>query len=160
MNWIVVQTKSNNEDRACSNLVRQGYEVFLPKIKKKKIIFNKLRRFYKPLFPGYIFVNLSNEQSYIKINNTFGVKKILMFGERICFLPIEIYSKIKFRCDNNDVCEVKNFCKGEKVSFLTSKNYFEGVFEEYIDEKRSFIFLEIMQRKIKTSVLNTSLEKI
>ena len=34
MSWIVVQTKSNCEIKATVNLVRQGYEVFFPKIKK------------------------------------------------------------------------------------------------------------------------------
>ena len=159
MHWVVLQTKNNNENKASVNLINQGYEVFFPKVKKNKLSYNKINSVFRPLFPGYIFVHLAAEQCYTKINNTFGVKKILKFGEKICFLPKEIFLKIKMRCDNNDICEVNTFKKGDRVNLISRKFNFEGIFDEKIDENRSFIFLEIMQRKIKTSVLNSSLEK-
>ena len=53
MSWIVVQTKSNKENKARINLIRQGYEVFYPKIKKSKYTFNEVKE-YKAAFPGYI----------------------------------------------------------------------------------------------------------
>ena len=58
MTWIIVQTKSNNETKASVNLKRQGYEVFFPRIIKPFFSFNKLTNRIKPLFPGYIFVNV------------------------------------------------------------------------------------------------------
>ena len=63
MKWLVVQTKVNCEHKAHSNLVRQGYLCFLPKILKVSTKFNRLKKISKPLFPGYIFVNLRSEQS-------------------------------------------------------------------------------------------------
>ena len=63
MKWMVVQTKSNCENKASKNLMRQGFSVFFPKIKKNVSRFNKFYSTIKPLFPGYIFVSIIKNKS-------------------------------------------------------------------------------------------------
>ncbi len=41
MNWIFVNTKSNFESKATINIKKQGFSVLFPKIKKKKIVYNR-----------------------------------------------------------------------------------------------------------------------
>ncbi len=161
MNWIVVQTKCNNEYKARANLVRQGYEVFYPKIFKSVHSFNRVKTLVKPLFPGYIFVNLKKDQNWIKINSTFGVKTILKFGESIYELPIEILDSIKLKCNNDEIYHMPPINTGDKVKILSKK--FPGlnaIFSEYIDEKRSFVLVDLLMTKIKTKVLNKNIEAI
>jgi len=95
MNWIVVNTKSNCENKAALNLKKQGFCVFFPKIKKKYFVHNKFQNLRKPLFPGYIFVNLKKNKDWLKINYTYGVLKILQFSETPYILPFEILDNIK-----------------------------------------------------------------
>ena len=157
MNWIVVQTKCNNEYKARANLVRQGYEVFYPKIFKSVHSFNRVKTLVKPLFPGYIFVNLKKDQNWIKINSTFGVKTILKFGESI----YELLDSIKLKCNNDEIYHMPPINTGDKVKILSKK--FPGlnaIFSEYIDEKRSFVLVDLLMTKIRTKVLNKNIEAI
>ena len=50
MNWIIVNTKPCCEEKANTNLKRQGYRVFAPKILKTVSKFNKLKQILNPLF--------------------------------------------------------------------------------------------------------------
>tara|TARA_B100000963_G_C22639517_1_gene679597 strand:- start:7133 stop:7612 length:480 start_codon:yes stop_codon:yes gene_type:complete len=158
MKWIVVQTKSNSEQRAVLNLKNQGFKVFFPRVCKTKVFFRTAKRVLKPLFPGYIFVQLIEDQKFLKINNTFGVKNIIKLGGKIYFLPLDIYQKIKLRCNENDIC-YNFFEKGEKVIIKKNKFFIEGIFDEYVDEKRSTILLNLMEREVKTSVAISAIGK-
>jgi len=161
MSWIVVQTKSNKENKARINLIRQGYEVFYPKIKKSKYVFNRVKRYIKPLFPGYIFVNLRTNQNWTKINSTFGVKTILKFGEKIYELPMDILKNIKFKCNKDEVCNLAIFNKGDNVRIVNEKfPNLNAIFSEHIDEKRSFVLIDLLMTKIKTKVLNEDIEAL
>ena len=162
MSWIVVQTKSNCEIKATVNLVRQGYEVFFPKIKKTIRRFNKLNMTFKPLFPGYIFVSMKKNQSWTKINYTYGVFKILKFGQYLNILPIVILNNIKQRCDKNGYYKnCKNFIKGEEVKFYSDGNIkFDAIFDEHIDQKRSYVLIEFLKQKVRSRVLTEKLEVI
>tara|TARA_B100000925_G_scaffold224563_1_gene173152 strand:+ start:273 stop:638 length:366 start_codon:yes stop_codon:yes gene_type:complete len=120
-----------------------------------------MKTLIKPLFPGYIFVNLKKDQNWIKINSTFGVKTILKFGENIYELPIEILESIKLKCNNDEIYNMLPINTGDKVKILSKK--FPGlnaIFSEYIDEKRSFVLVDLLMTKIKTKVLNKNIEAI
>tara|TARA_B100000963_G_C22568296_1_gene644808 strand:- start:769 stop:1260 length:492 start_codon:yes stop_codon:yes gene_type:complete len=154
MSWIVVNTKSNCEIKACSNLMRQGFKVFFPKIEKTVIRFKKICKTFKPLFPGYIFVLLEDNKNWTKINYTYGVFKILRFSEKIYYLPSEIMKNIKKNCNENGIFKKKiKIQKGEKITFIKN-NFFtmDAVFDEYIDQNRAFIFLEFLKQKVKAKV--------
>lgn len=55
--WYVVQTRSRHERVAEENLLRQGYQSYLPLIKQIKIGRNRETIRLEPMFPGYIFLN-------------------------------------------------------------------------------------------------------
>ena len=159
MSWIVVQTKSNSECNARINQIRHGYEVFYPKIHKSVQSFNRVKTLIKPLFPGYVFVNLKKKQNWVRINSTFGVKTILKIGERIYELPIEILNSIKLKCNKDEICNMLPINTGDKVKILSKK--FPGlnaIFSEYIDEKRSFVLVDLLMTKIKTKVFNKNIK--
>ena len=161
MNWIVVNTKSNCESKATINIKKQGFSVFFPKIKKKKIVYNRFQNLTKPLFPGYIFVDIKKNEDWLKINYTYGVLKILQFNEKPYFIPLEILDNIKKKCDNNQLFSDHYFKRGEKVLIDKYKNIvLDAIFEEHIDTKRSYVFLEFLKQKIKTKVDNKYLGKI
>ena len=160
MNWIVVNTKPLCEEKACVNLIRQNFKVFAPKICKTISRFNRLKKILRPLFPGYIFVEISPKQNWTKINNTYGVKKILDFGEKPFFLPINIIQDLKKNCDRNEIFFLQSaFKKGQLISYVKNNSFlFKGIFKEYIDANRSYVLLNFLKNKIKTQVDNKFLE--
>ena len=54
--WYVVQTQVNGEAKAAQNLLRQGYEIYLPRYLKRRRHARKMDFTAKPLFPRYMFV--------------------------------------------------------------------------------------------------------
>ena len=86
--WLVVKIKNNSENKAYLNLKNQGFEVFYPRIYKNKVLQNSIKKFLKPLFPGYMFVKLS--ENFSKINYTFGVSKLLNLAKNLVSLTKNI----------------------------------------------------------------------
>tara|TARA_A100001234_G_C12565990_1_gene359558 strand:- start:206 stop:703 length:498 start_codon:yes stop_codon:yes gene_type:complete len=161
-NWLVVNTKSNSEKKAFENLKRQNFNVFFPKIKEDFFGNSHQRIITKPLFPGYLFVQFQNQLNWSKINNTYGVLKIVKFGEMPIFLSKKILLGLKKRCDQNDFFLKKSFLKkGDKINIKKScSSAIEAIFEERIDSRRSIILLNILNREFKISVKNRFIKTV
>lgn len=155
MSWIVVNTKSKCEKKATLNLIRQGFNVFYPKMKKTKLLFNKISQSIGPLFPGYVFVNLKKNQCWSKINYTFGVSSVLKNQSALYFLPKDVIENIKKKCDLNDVVsKTYNFQNGKKIKILKGNLCLDAVFDEYIDSKRSYVFLNLLLNNVRAKIEN------
>ena len=57
--WFVVQTKPRQEQIALDNLSRQGYHSYLPRLCQQKRRRDQWHTVVEPLFPGYLFVQLT-----------------------------------------------------------------------------------------------------
>jgi transcriptional antiterminator RfaH len=157
--WIVATTKPNKEKLAYVNLIRQGFSVFLPKIKKITTVFSSSNILLKPLFPGYIFIDIS-KVNWVKINSTYGVKEVLAIDGNPLYVPEKILNLIKSKCDKNDVYQKKFYLKkGEKVRLNKGQNLtLDCVFDEFIDFKRSSILVKLLNQQFKIVVENSLIE--
>ena len=78
MNWYVVATKPNCEYKALANLQRQDFDSYLPCILVRRSHARRLHIVRRPLFSGYVFVQLDPEVArWRSINGTMGVTHIL-----------------------------------------------------------------------------------
>ena len=54
------------------------------------------------LFPGYAFVGIDRQNSdWVKINNTYGVSKLLSFNKKPYNVPYDLMVELKNRYENN-----------------------------------------------------------
>ena len=157
--WIIAKIKPNKEKLASINLVRQGFNVFLPKIKKIVKVFNTSRIYIKPLFPGYIFIEV-DKVNWVKINNTYGVRQVLAIDGKPLSVSERILNSIKSKCDKNDFFH-KNFYikKGERIKVNMGQNpSLDCIFHEFINYKRSSILIKLLDQHVKTVVENSLIE--
>jgi transcriptional antiterminator RfaH len=73
--WFVARAHANAKSKARVNLVRQGYEGYLPLCRRTR---THARRqiVQRPLFPGYLFVSFEIESTaWRSIFSTIGVVK-------------------------------------------------------------------------------------
>ena len=83
MNWYVVATKPNCENKALTNLLRQEFESYLPCILVRRSHARRVQMVRRPLFSGYVFVRLDPEVArWRSINGTLGVTHILTSNGR------------------------------------------------------------------------------
>ena len=88
--WLVAQYKTNEFKRVENNLLKQGFNFYLPKIKTKKNSIIKIEL----LFPGYIFIYTCPD-NYSAIKYTKGIKNIIRFGENYPYISDEEINNIK-----------------------------------------------------------------
>ena len=75
--WTVAQVKPKQLERAIINLERQHFTVFNPVFTVKRIVRNRVVQMPEPVFPSYVFIELTDGQRWVPINSTFGVKRLL-----------------------------------------------------------------------------------
>lgn len=119
--WYVVHTKPQQEQVACDNLARQGYAVYLPRMR----VLKRSRRLrcqeaqLEPLFPRYLFIQPGTpEHSIAPVRSTLGVTTIVRFGEVPAVLRHEVLTGIRdFEARQNEagLDAISPFRNGEKV---------------------------------------------
>jgi transcriptional antiterminator RfaH len=96
--WYAVQAKPGQERLAETNLLRQGYRCYLPRLKARRRIGGRSIDTAVPLFPGYLFVALDVErEAWRSINGTLGAVGIVAFGGRPAALPEGVVEAIRGR---------------------------------------------------------------
>ena len=61
--WFLIQSKPSQKVKACQELEKQGYEVFLYTKIIKKIVAGKLIQKEDPIFSSYLFIQLNQTDS-------------------------------------------------------------------------------------------------
>ncbi len=76
--WFVAQTQPQSETRAGANLIRQGFEIYLPRYLKMVRHARRVTMVKAPLFPSYIFVKMdTGKQRWRAINSTVGISRLV-----------------------------------------------------------------------------------
>jgi len=88
LSWFAVRTHFAQEERAESNLVKQGYETLLPmaRVESRRrdgLLVKRLR----PLFSGYLFVKVRSEQRWEPISGTAGVTNFVGYTPGLDYPP-------------------------------------------------------------------------
>lgn len=117
--WLIAQIKRNSYHLACRNLVRQDFEIFIPKM---KITVKKEKKFIIKdvfVFPGYIFIKINKQNSnWTKINNTYGVSKLLTFNNSPAEISNDLIIDLKIRYEvNMDRLTGVGLQKGDLIKF-------------------------------------------
>lgn len=86
--WFAVHAHSTREHLALAHLERQGFEVFLPRIRHTQRVGTRHREVLKPLFASYLFAYLDPAADrWRSINSTIGVRRLVCFGDVPAPLP-------------------------------------------------------------------------
>ena len=163
MNWYLLQTKPHANATACENLRRQGFEVFLPLIKKTTKKNSRFSDFKAPLFPGYLFVGTSSDSiPWKSINGTRGVSKAVTLDGIYRPVSTHIIEDLKSRCDKNGVIQrLNDIVAADRVKIE------RGPFAEFIctvdkinDDHRAWVLIDILRQQIRAEVSLEGVSKI
>lgn len=150
--WYVVQSKPGQVERAAQELLNQGFEIFSPRITVERIRAGKRIEKVEPLFPGYLFIELSELNSnWRPIRSTRGVARILTFGDKPAVVPDDVVENLRDRLrSEGELCslEPQQPVRIEEGPFSN----LNAVFLEYDGEKRAFLLLELLGRWQKLSL--------
>ena len=118
--WFILQFKSNSHNQAIKNLNKQGFETFLPLHNTTSRNTTRFINAYRPLFPGYMFIKFDRtEAKWHKINNTYGVSRLLTFNSTLKSIPVTFVNNLMKRYDlSGKLLPIKKLKKGDQVKVL------------------------------------------
>ena len=152
--WYVVQTQVNGETKAEQNLLRQGYQIYLPRYLKRRRHARKVDFVAKPLFPRYLFVAIDMAtQRWRSIQSTSGVSHLVANGDEPAAVPEGVVRALKVREDVKGFVKLDAapaFAPGDKVrvlggAFMDNAGLFNGM----ADRDRVSILLEMLGRQVR-----------
>jgi len=150
--WFILQFKSNSHHQAVRNLNQIGLETFLP---THNITSREDSRFTcasRPLFPGYMFISFSRENTHWrKINSIYVVSQLFKFNSILKPVPNCLINDLMSRLDiSKQSTPAAQLKKGNHIKFI------HGPFTNFIAtiEKLEFhqlilILMDILGRKTK-----------
>ena len=156
MTWYVVRTKPRQETRAKLNLENQDITTFLPEITLQKIRRGKRTAVTEPLFPGYIFADLDDYAGkFHKVRSTFGVAKLLTFGETPATVPDALIQEMhQVNAETQQKAQQSAMPQvGEKVEITYGP--FKGFMAEILQldgESRCIVLLNWLQKEVKATL--------
>ena len=151
----VVYSKPREEQRAEKNLLRQGYEVFLPLCRKARSLE------MAPLFPRYLFVWIAEGKQWSPVGNTPGVSKILKnSAHRLATVPEKVIREIQARMDKDGGAVIlqdespkkRTFNPGQRIQVIGGTH--SGMNGLYVSRSKDRVIalLTMFGRQIKATI--------
>lgn len=157
--WYVVQCKVRQEERAEENLLRQGYVCYHPKLRCERLAKGRREIAEESLFPGYLFVHLSQEDNWGPLRSTRGVSHIVSFGNQPAILRDSLIEQLQQR--EHVPCVVEMLSVGEKVRINDGPfTDLEAIFMAMDGEERVVLLLNFLQREQKVLMPLAGIRKL
>ena len=159
--WFAFYTKSKHEKLVYNSLVRQGYEVYLPLLKKKKKWSDRRKWVEFPLFKSYLFVKIEAKNE-ILILKTPGIVKMIKFGGKLAPVLEDTIKSLKLIIDGGYNPEPTDyFIKGDPV--IIKDGPLKGIKGEVVrieNEKYFIIHIDSIRHTISLRITRAFLSKL
>lgn len=150
--WVVVNTHPHRESLAIENLMRQQFSVYCPQIRKRVTHARRSQDVLRPLFPSYVFVQIW--ESWRSILSTFGVRSLIMCGEKLSYLDDGFVHSLKQREVGGVITRPEEpYQVGQQVRIAGGA--FDGLIATILslnDKDRLLVLLEMLNRPVKVKV--------
>jgi len=150
-NWYVIQTKPRYEKKVFEQILYKDIEAYLPLIENIRYWSDRKKKTKEPLFPGYVFINGSEEERYLAITNNTGALRYLMFEKRPARINQDEINNIKISLKAPEKINIEDIkiSKGDIVE--VTYGVFKGLKGEIIQLRGSYKLI------VKIVELNTSI---
>lgn len=157
--WFLAQLKPNSHNIAQRNLIRQGFETFLPMQDETRRLREKFVTQARPLFPGYIFVALDMEQGHWRaVNSTPGITRLVSLGKAPTPVPRDLVLALQQRVApaTGDV-----FAPGDQVAVMRGPFAdFVATIDSMAPDRRVWVLMDLMGAQTRVGVALDDLKAV
>ena len=154
ISWYAVLTRPQAESTALANLLRQGYEAYLPQCRVQVSHARRREIVLRPLFPRYLFAGLDQAvQPWRPIRSTLGVAGLVQFGDEPASVPENIIRSLREREEAGAFDRISPH-QSLRVGDLVQVT--EGAFEDMVgrlvelrDQDRVIVLLDFLGRAVR-----------
>lgn len=160
--WYLVVTKPQSEFKAQENLLRQGYEIYLPLVQTSRRRNDKNIIRTEVFFPRYLFISLDKEtDNWSPIRSTFGVAGMVRFGGMPAAVPESLIDNLKKNENEFGLQSLENKAlkQGDKVEIIDGP--FEGykaIYQKMKSTERVSVLLDIVGKNTQVTLSVHELE--
>jgi transcriptional antiterminator RfaH len=136
------------------HLMRQGYDVYLPRYLKRRRHARRSETVPAPLFPRYFFVSFDRKvKCWRSIQSTIGVSQLVCNGEDPASVSEGIIDELRGREDERSFVRLERpsrFAPGDQIRVV--EGIFDAcrwLFDDMVDHERVAILLELLGRKVR-----------
>jgi len=150
LRWYLIHTKPSGESVAQTNLERQGYEVYFPRLLQPTRRRTGWSDAIIALFPRYLFLRLSEgEQPLGPVRSTAGVSSVVRFGASYAVVPDQVVGELRARADPESglhrLRARSPFAAGAAVRIAVGPfGGLEGVFDREAGPERVVVLLKLL----------------
>lgn len=159
--WYLLRCKPKRDAQAKVNLESQGWNCFAPYIKIRKSRNGKTKCYTEPLFPGYIFIQLDNNVSWVSVNSTRGVQGVIKFGSYPLPVQDEVIDELTGQVPNIEMylSLPKEFKQGTPVCIKQGCfSGLEAIYKSKSGTERSIILIQFLGESREVRINNEYLE--
>jgi len=161
--WYLVYTKPRQEEIALTNLHRQGYGVYLPRVRQARKRQGRRTMVVEPLFPRYLFIHLdTHTDNWGPIRSTLGVASLVRFGREPARIPDELVVFLRTREGEAGLHEwaEQSYRAGDRVRVAEGAfRGYEGILLARNSRERVVVLLDILGRQVRTLVDVAKIER-
>lgn len=161
--WYLIYTKPRQEELALTNLTRQGYQVYLPRLRHWRKRRGKRVEAIEPLFPRYLFIFLDNQSdNWSPIRSTLGVASLVRFGADPARVPESFVAHLQARESADGLHEwvEPELVPGDEVRVAEGPfQGYEGVLLAPSGQERVILLLDLVGREVRTRVSRSQIER-
>ena len=161
--WFAIHTKPRQEAVAEENLIRQGFDVYCPRIQHEKLKRGKRVKLIEAMFPRYLFVCFEPGHDNISsIRYTRGVSQLVRFGNEPARVPDDIIQLLKTSASDPSGLYIELTPEpkpGDSVSIIGgSFAGLTGVFYKTSGEERVIILLNFLGEQSRVALKREQIE--
>ncbi len=153
--WFLAQMKPNSHAIANRNLVRQGFETFLPLQEETRRVQGRFATRKRPLFPGYIFVAMDpNSGAWRSVNSTYGISRLVGLGGTPTPVPNALIDALRARCDDDGKLLPPSLPHPGDDVMLTKGPFADFVarVESIAPDRRVWVLMEMMGGQTRVAI--------
>lgn len=142
--WYLVQCKPRQDERAEAHLLRQGYACFRPQHSCERLVRKRRQTLVESLFPGYLFIQLADDDNWAPLRSTRGVSRVVGFGGR----PLPVTDSLIAQLQRRSVARAQSLlAPGTSVRIVQgSFAELDAIFMSMDGEERVILLLNLLSR--------------
>lgn len=162
--WYLVYTKPRQEEVAGSNLTRQGFETYLPRMRQRRVRMHRRVLVVEPMFPRYLFIRLdAHQDNWAPIRSTLGVTSLVRFGPYPTPVPEDLVPALRANEDEQGIQNLPppDFRQGQALRIAEGALAgYEGIFLARSGKDRVVVLLDILGKQARVAVDRDAVEPI
>ncbi len=157
--WVILHTRPRSEKKALTTFEREGAIMYLPLRKKEHRYGGRLRAFWSPLFPGYVFGLFFSKHVYAIRGNQY-VANVLTTIDQAGL--VHQLRQIQLALEFGDLVEVMPYLEKGKAVRVTGGPFkgVEGIVERLDKKTKVVISIEMIQQSVFMEVDGADIEMV